>query len=408
MKINNAEVNLILNTDLTCTSQTSKDNNGLIFSSYKSNVTQEGKDLAKELETQILGPSWYQNTINLLKKIKPDNVVETCEYYKTNTKNTLAQDIDKEWGLGIDEIKIYICSRIKTRADELGIKLNNYTKLDTIEKVNDFIEKAIKKIKKAETSIINMKQSFTKETIKKMRSNPRVTTILLKTAQQNLGLREVTLAEYNKLSDAEKSQTQMKVIGTHGTVDHAWCAHTVSYLCRCAGVDIGEHKKAVQQFIAWGISKKTYKPISTNKMTDKNFTQERQARAEQIKTQLSNMHEGDFIIWKSQFAVKVKGANNSSELKTNKASHIGIIESVNVKQGTVTVLEGNANISKVPRDGNERVIVSNEKEGVTGNQEVGEYQELNRRDGLIRKTYTINELAKFGYSGYIDNQKIMH
>ena len=55
----------------------------------------------------------------------------------------------------------------------------------------------------------------------------------------------------------------------------------------------------------------------------------------------------------------------------------------------------------------DRTVVKTKAEGVIGNQEVGEFKEINRRDGLIRKVYTIDELAKFGYSGFIDNSAII-
>ena len=83
------------------------------------------------------------------------------------------------------------------------------------------------------------------------------------------------------------------------------------------------------------------------------------------------------------------------------ASHIGIMESV--ENGIVTVIEGNANITSEPF----RVAKTNE-EAVFGNQIKGkEAVEVNYRDGLIRKQYSMEELANGGYSGYIDTQKIV-
>ena len=42
-----------------------------------------------------------------------------------------------------------------------------------------------------------------------------------------------------------------------------------------------------------------------------------------------------------------------------------------------------------------------------GNQQIGEPQEENRRDGLIRKVYTVEQLAAGGYSGYINMQGLV-
>ena len=112
------------------------------------------------------------------------------------------------------------------------------------------------------------------------------------------------------------------------------------------------------------------------------------------------MKEGDFIIWKSSYIVELTNGKRIEK----KSSHIGIIESVN-KDGTITVIEGNANESK--KGNAERELVKNAAEGVRGNQDIGEFQEVNQRDGLIRKVYTAKDLAAFGYSGYIDTQNIV-
>ena len=113
------------------------------------------------------------------------------------------------------------------------------------------------------------------------------------------------------------------------------------------------------------------------------------------------MKDGRFIVWKSDYSVKTdKGVKDVS------SSHIGIIESIDVNNGEVTVIEGNANYSKTSPN-IERFIVENKADSINGNQEFGEFKEVNRADGLIRKTYTVSELAKFGYSGYIDNSKII-
>ena len=225
-------------------------------------------------------------------------------------------------------------------------------------------------------------------------------TKLLDIAQDHLGIQEVTETEYNNLSYTERQNTQMHLIGEYGTINHQWCAHTVSHLSEEAGMDIDGHKKAVQEFIDWANKKGIYRPINTNTINKLNYKSERVKREKQIKEQFKLMKEGDFIIWKTSYIVELTNGKRIEK----KSSHIGIIESVN-KDGTITVIEGNANESK---KGNvERELVKNAAEGVRGNQDIGEFQEVNQRDGLIRKVYTAKDLAAFGYSGYIDTQNIV-
>ena len=133
-------------------------------------------------------------------------------------------------------------------------------------------------------------------------------------------------------------------------------------------------------------------------MNSQNYQTERLFRAKQIKAQLPNMHEGDFIIWKGEYVVNI----GNGQISSNKASHIGFIEHIDVEKGIVTVIEGNANVSEMDEN-NERIPVKTAADGKRGAQIIGEYKDLNNRDGLIRKQYTIEELAKHGYTGFIDN-----
>ena len=226
-------------------------------------------------------------------------------------------------------------------------------------------------------------------------------THLLNIAQNYIGrIVEVTPEEYRKMSDKDKQKTQMTIVGRYGTPDEAWCAHTVSYLCRLAGVNIGGHKKGVSQFIAWGQQNGRYKAIKTNTINETNFDKERKYRADQIKKQSKQMKEGDLIIWKSDGI-----SYTQNGFVYSNASHIGIIECVN-PDGTISVIEGNANEYK--KHGKyERLIANNDAEAKRGNQTVGEAQEINSRDGIIRKVYTPEQLAADGYSGYIDMQGLV-
>lgn len=258
---------------------------------------------------------------------------------------------------------------------------------------------SLKQTKIVPPRVGNVAKPFGFKTISLMYKIPHKTN-LLNVAQNHLGIQEVTEQEYEKLSPQEKQNTQMHLIGNYGEVNHQWCAHTVSHLSEEAGMDIGGHKKSVKEFVDWATKNKSYKPIKEHEINKNNYKQERASREQQIKQQTKSMHEGDFIIWKSSYVAQLP----NGQLAEATSSHIGIIETVN-PNGSVTVIEGNAN--EVRADKGEREVVSLPYEGISGNQEVGEFQEINRRDGLIRKIYTPKDLASFGYSGYIDNSKIV-
>lgn len=206
---------------------------------------------------------------------------------------------------------------------------------------------------------------------------------------------EDTTSHYNFLAKLGRSNAEYYK-------NSAWCALTVSILAKEAGINIGaDFIPTVDGFVNW--AGRRYKKISTIKLNASNVKQERQRRAGEILAQIKsgNMKEGDFIIWKGDKAVK-----KDQKWQINQASHIGIIESVDRVKGTVTVIEGNANITMTDGTG-EPLLVKTRQEGRNGNQNIGEVQEKNPHDGLIRKTYTFEELARNGYSGYIDNAGIV-
>lgn len=225
------------------------------------------------------------------------------------------------------------------------------------------------------------------------------TTHLLDVAQDSIGLVEVTPSEYRLLTPEQRQYTQMALIGRYGNASHQWCAHAMSTISEKAGMDIGGHKASVQQFINWGKKTNTYRPISTHAITSSNWQSEREYRKENILNQVDNFSEGDFLIFKSDY---VATTDNSSTVVSKTASHIVMFENYDPKTGLITVIEGNANLS-ASGENSERIVVKNRSQGVNGDQQINEFQEVNRRDGLIRKTYTVDDLASFGYSGYIDN-----
>lgn len=241
---------------------------------------------------------------------------------------------------------------------------------------------------------------FEKKTLDLLYRNHYPKNKVIAAANEHLGIQEVTPEEYNHLSDAEKDKTQMHIMGQNGRVDHQWCAHTVSHIYNDANVDIGKYKAHVAQYIKWAKEKKIYNPIKTNTISISNFDKERTSRRLQIQDQIKNMNSGDLIIWKSDYIAKIP---NGYDAKTS--SHIGIIEDV-LPDGRVVVIEGNAN-EFVTDNNNERYVVKSKSEKLTGNQDEGDYKEVNYRDGLIRKIYTADNLSKYGYSGYIDMQDII-
>ena len=225
------------------------------------------------------------------------------------------------------------------------------------------------------------------------------------------GYQEYTQAEIDNMQKQGKdiSHTQHTFLkpflglgsGEHKvTEDSSWCAAFANRVAHDNKI-LNQNQQfcGVQQFVDWGKKNNRYKPIATNTTRAGHLEEDRAQRASQIQSQLPNMKSGDFIIWKSpSYQVKT-----NQGIKTEHSSHIGVIENVDTKKGIVTVIEGNANVNVTGRS--ERYVVDNKAQGKNGNQEIGEFQEKNRRDGLIRKTYTITDLAKFGYSGYIDNNK---
>jgi len=177
---------------------------------------------------------------------------------------------------------------------------------------------------------------------------------------------------------------------TQGRVEQ-WCADTVNYIYEKAtgktpfGLhEDGTYKSGVKELMQWGIDHQCYN----------------EAHGEaQIQKQLETMKPGDVIIWKSSYAVKIDGGGQI----TRKASHTGIVKEV--KDGMVSIIEGNANIRKKNEKG-ECLLVHNDKEGDNGSQAIGDFQEVNRYDGIILNQYSTKDLIDHGYSGYIDMQKL--
>ncbi|MBD5402512.1 EF-hand domain-containing protein [bacterium] len=123
-----------------------------------------GKNVAQDIYKQIDGISWYKNTIEKLKSINKDNVIEVWKSYSNVSKNdeSLASAIDNEIKLDVEEVKIYICKPLVARAQQAGVACGDYSKFKNIDEVNKFIEFTIQRIENVENK--KLVNDFKKET----------------------------------------------------------------------------------------------------------------------------------------------------------------------------------------------------------------------------------------------------
>lgn len=324
-----------------------------------------------------------------------DGMISSSEF-KEYTENDYNKMIDELKQNCMFEAKDFSKLNIPSY-NEMKLLINkgsfDINKLDSV--LSDYSERRVKV-----PLVGNVETPFEKKTLDLLYINQSPKNKVISAANEHLGIQEVTPAEYDNLSNEEKDKTQMHIMGEYGRVDHQWCAHTVSHIYKEADIDIGKYKAHVAQYIKWAKEKNIYNPIKTHPISSVNLDKERASRRLQIQKQISNMNSGDLIIWKSDYAAKIPNGYD-----TKISSHIGIIEDV-LPDGRVVVIEGNAN-EFVTDNNNERYIVQTKSEKITGNQDEGDYKEVNYRDGLIRKTYTADNLAKFGYSGYINMQSLI-
>jgi hypothetical protein len=149
----------------------------------------------------------------------------------------------------------------------------------------------------------------------------------------------------------------------------------------------GTYKSStVKQLMDWGKNKKIFHQTK-GKL--------------QISRFLKRMKPGDVLIWKSPYTVKTEGG----QFITRHASHCGIVKEI--RKGVLTTIEGNANVPKKNKRG-EFLLVKNLRDGVNGCQDIGDFQQMNRYNGVISKKYKVKDLVESGFSGYIDMQKISH
>ena len=203
---------------------------------------------------------------------------------------------------------------------------------------------------------------------------------------------------------------------TKGNPKHQWCSYTVSFgLEQTVGrkklsqYGIKETWPCVTQYVNWGKKNGRYKAIQQADVHVATMEKDRATRESQIRAQLKDpktrMQEGDLIIWKGEYCAKT---DKGTIQMPKPASHIGMIERVVKDDKTgeyyVWVIEGNANEAKSD-DKYERYI--NKTDSIVGAQKAGEIVEINNNDGIIRKRYTVEELAKYGYSGYISMNGIV-
>lgn len=190
----------------------------------------------------------------------------------------------------------------------------------------------------------------------------------------------------DKVEEGDKTHAKI----TKGRTDLQWCAYAMTHIYENAGKGKSPFgpKNQVSEIKSWAEKSKRYVPFSG----DNNAAKEKSV----IKL-LPKVAAGDMIVWKSNYSRPIVDGT----VKTGTASHIGMFLEFDGSQ--VSVLEGNANLLK--RDSIGRYyLVKNKEEGINGNQEIGEFQEILPKDKLIIKKYTIPDLVSAGLSGYINMQ----
>ena len=115
-------------------------------------IKNNSKKLASDLYKQISGLSNSDNTKQLLNQITAGNAAFVVSEYKNLTKNSLAKDINDEYGLDINDVKTYICKKLVAQAKNIGltgIYYSNYMKTYDIGELDEWIDKTAQKIRAA-------------------------------------------------------------------------------------------------------------------------------------------------------------------------------------------------------------------------------------------------------------------
>lgn len=353
-------------------------------------IVQQNSSLKIDIENKTSNDIF--NELDIMDGVKDDNII--AKHWNDFTSQVGGKSINLKIGKerALKSINYYLKNLNKSQSDA---KISD--KKDVQEKSAE--SKKVRVQTNTPQQKIDNGNAFEKDTLILNNLKYSHNTEFLRVAQDSLGIYEITASEYEylkRVNPNELKNTQAAIVGDYGMKNnHQWCAYTVGYLAQEAGLNIAKYS-TVQAYI--DKYKGDYCEISRQQMTKDNYHEERLARAEEIKKQLPKMHEGDFIIWKGDYVVP--RANGS--VQKSRASHIGIIEHVDLEKGLVTVIEGNANVSEM-NESQERVPVRTKADCKRGAQTFGEYKDVNNRDGLIRKQYTIEELSKHGYTGFIDN-----
>ncbi len=181
--------------------------------------------------------------------------------------------------------------------------------------------------------------------------------------------------------------------GFKGGQNSHWCCAWASAKYVENGVNIPTRYKglsprlAVRSFMSYFKDKGRFKSINRPDVTASNYCSEVKYHEDVIKKQLSQMKSGDAIIWQANSPILCNGA-----IRTKFRSHIGIIKSVDLKNGTVTVQEGNAN--EMARQMVNGISIQTD-------------QKISGTDKVMIKTYSIQDLATNGYAGYVDMQGLI-
>jgi len=115
----------------------------------------EAKHDAEKIHNQIMDASLNSNTLKILDGFEKEKLAFILSEYDKTYTNSLAKDIDEEWGLDITTVKEKICAKLVEQAKELNIKgvdKSGYQAIKDIPTMENWIKEVSAKIEKAMTT----------------------------------------------------------------------------------------------------------------------------------------------------------------------------------------------------------------------------------------------------------------
>ena len=144
---------------------------------------------------KILNNRNNEQTIAILKKIKPENAAFLAAEYKKLAGETITNALDNEIGLDIDDVKNYICKNLVSRAKAIGltgINIRDYSNINDIKTLSAWVEKTAQRI--IETEKNNENYQLPENTIKsntKKEKNQITKTITEHPLFKNSGIKNI-------------------------------------------------------------------------------------------------------------------------------------------------------------------------------------------------------------------------